>query len=187
MIDLSRRALLQGIVAGTVLVGLNSPALALVPDRYRELIEAQREAIRLTRVFEDIEQRETGQRAVIEAAALSTARDRDGQPYRWWKHAVMQDIGLVKAMNDVLVVLNTRFNEPVIDERAARKRVFQLLEGEITIDTLSDGDLRQYEDYLVNVATARNLLMRWNVPMNGQLCPDWAKFVSRLKNVLADA
>lgn len=184
MIDLTRRGLLQGILAGSLLA-VPSNVLAILPDRYAELIATQREAIRLTKLYEEIWQKPDNERAVITAAAQSRAVDRDHQRFRSVRDAVIEDIGLRKAMDDVLVVLNTRFNAPIGDEQEARRKVNQLLEGEITIDTLNDRDLRLYEDYLVSIATARAMLQTHAMPLNGHLCQAWLPFVVRHKTVLA--
>ena len=168
--EITRRTLLQGIVLGTLVAGC--PALASAPDRYHELIAAQQRCIDLMPAW-----RQAGN-PELSRPRLET----------------MAAIGLDTAIRDVFVVLRTRFGDlapMAVDMQAARTRVRRLLfnnptagmtyaerldwedqnpnwyANHPTINTLDEHELRQFEDFIVNIAVLKGLLTVHGVPVSG--------------------
>lgn len=166
--SLTRRGFLKamiGAAAGTA-VGIAMPSAveaAVLGNKYARLITAQGDVIVNNNLLQQAE-------GPARKAALKTM--------------------INTKVDDLLVLLNTEFNgrEDLENKRDEMyRKVSQIFNGELVVDTMSEAELRRLENPIIAVAVMRYLLARQRVIFNPAGMTGWDSFSDLYQDVILRA
>lgn len=164
----SRRGFLKALIAGSSLAAAaavaGTPALAQ-GNRYQRLINAQ-----LTiKGFNRIKKNAGYEQAQVQKRA--------------------QD-AINRNMSNLLGLLDTEFNgraDMEADFDGMQEKVKAIFNRELVVDTMSETDLRRYENTIISIATMRYLLAHERATFDPRECPHWSAFAELYRDVIIGA
>ncbi len=170
MFDINRRGFLGSLIAGGTGLILPNTAQALVfGDRYVRLVSVISTLKSKTETFYAIAGGDKG----LALSSEAPARSRFPAKADVLSHAVyssvrimaLADASYVQAFENYFDTLFTDFATMPISLNEASQKIADILMGTLSIDMLSDADLRQYEDYIVSIAAVRYLMTDIKAPL----------------------
>lgn len=165
---MDRRTFLKGLISGTLAVAAAATASSATAsigntDKYVRLVNQQKMIISLN----DRKRANTNK-----------------------KLTPLYEDNISKQVQRLFNLLNTEFDgtQEMIDKRDEMyAKVRQIFYRELEIDTLSEDELKRYENTLITIAVARYLLAYRQVSFNPNKVPDWDLFTDRYLDVILAA
>jgi hypothetical protein len=173
---ITRRALIGSFIAGTTLVGFGTPAFALLPNRYRLLIEAQQALIAANEFLKEAKSKVTPHDTHWRAIEAANRAD--------------DAFGITARYDDLLDILFQHFGDMtpwIVDRDGCLAQVRAIMDTREAIDTLSETELREHEDIIINVAVMRRMLAHEKIPFAAMMSRNFSQFSDTFTEILVGA